>query len=129
MERVEHTNWLTAVTHRFGWVVLHAQNHSWDADLAGNASVSCREARSRWSDSCCAGPDEASEAEAHGEEATPFCKSLCLKTDVKDWNMTCEELQELECASTHFFQTISACERRLCVWSAPSCTVAPRPRM
>ena len=24
-------------------------------------------------------------------EATPFCKSLCLKTDVLDWNMTCED--------------------------------------
>eukprot|EP00439_Symbiodinium_sp_Y106_P076336 s682_g15.t1 len=62
---------------------------------------------------------EDTEAEEYGEEATPFCRSLCLKTDTKDWNMTCSELPEEECASTHFFETVGACERRLCVWAAP----------
>ncbi|CAE7353593.1 unnamed protein product [Symbiodinium necroappetens] len=38
--------------------------------------------------------------------------------------MTCSELPEEECASTHFFETVGACERRLCVWAAPwKCTV------
>ncbi|CAJ1345925.1 unnamed protein product, partial [Effrenium voratum] len=59
------------------------------------------------------------EAEEYGEEATPFCKSLCLKTDVKEWNLTCADLPKEECSSTHFFQTIGTCERRLCVWAAP----------
>lgn len=101
-----------------------------DATLSrGNGSMSCQEAKNQWAGACCtpaAAPttvvdvdDAASEAEAHGEEATPFCKSLCLKTDVLDWNMTCEELPKDDCISTHFFQTLSACERRLCVWSAP----------
>ncbi|CAE7028298.1 unnamed protein product [Symbiodinium natans] len=67
-------------------------------------------------------------------------QGLCLKTDTKDWNMTCsgcqhfyvlygdhwaslghcavslpvlvKELPEEECASTHFFETVGACERR-----------------
>eukprot|EP00435_Cladocopium_sp_Y103_P061473 s1803_g23.t1 len=100
-----------------------------DATLRrGNGSMSCQEAKNHWAGACCtpaAAPavvdvaNAASEAEAHGEEATPFCKSLCLKTDVVEWNMTCEELPKDDCISTHFFQTLSACERRLCVWSAP----------
>lgn len=101
-----------------------------DATLRrGNGSMSCQEAKSHWAGSCCTPAavapavvdvdHAASEAEAHGEEATPFCKSLCLKTDVLDWNMTCEELPKDDCISTHFFQTLGACERRLCVWSAP----------
>ena len=98
--------------------------------MVGNGSLSCIKARRRASGCCAPPPGEvneasaASEAEAHGEEATPFCKNLCLKTDVREWNLTCEELPKDECISTHFFQTMSACERRLCVWSAPwSCIV------
>lgn len=28
-------------------------------------------------------------------EATPFCKNLCLKTDVREWNLTCEAWKKL----------------------------------
>eukprot|EP00440_Ansanella_granifera_P057900 gb/GFBE01062766.1/.p1 GENE.gb/GFBE01062766.1/~~gb/GFBE01062766.1/.p1 ORF type:complete len:615 (+),score=99.70 gb/GFBE01062766.1/:1-1845(+) len=49
--------------------------------------------------------------------SSPFCRSLCGKTDIATTDhKTCRDLSEGDCRSAKFYTTTKTGERRLCLW-------------